>query len=339
MSSLLETKENLKKFYNRNEAFAAPALKFCLSFLIFLLINIKLGYNDKIDSVIVVLVAALFCSFMPLKVTAVVAGGFLLLHFYALAPECALVMGVLLFLMFLLYLRFVPKETIVVLITPILFFLKIPYTIPIAMGLIGGPASVISVSFGIIITYLVEYTEMNATTISAMDTETSITKLRYVVDGILTNKAMLVMLLSFAITLLVVYIVRRKSMDHAWMIAIISGALLNVFVLLVGEFLFELNYSILGILFGSVISAFLCRLLQFFTFNIDYSRAENVQFEDDEYYYYVKAVPKIAVAAPDKRVKKINIKREEMSPEVRGTVKTVKTSHGVSHTSTMRDER
>ena len=35
-----------------------------------------------------------------------------------------------------------------------------------------------------------------------------------------------------------------------------------------------------------------------FLFSVDYSRTERVQFEDDEYYYYVKAVPKVVVATP-----------------------------------------
>ena len=39
---------------------------------------------------------------------------------------------------------------------------------------------------------------------------------------------------------------------------------------------------------------------------MDYSRTEKVQFEDDDYYYYVKAVPKMTVAAQTKTVKKIN---------------------------------
>ena len=34
-------------------------------------------------------------------------------------------------------------------------------------------------------------------------------------------------------------------------------------------------------------------------------RAEKVQFEDDEYYYYVKAVPKVTVTRPEKQVKQI----------------------------------
>ena len=46
--------------------------------------------------------------------------------------------------------------------------------------------------------------------------------------------------------------------------------------------------------------------IEFFSFNLDYSRTEKVQFEDDDYYYYVKAVPKVTLTAPDRRVKKIN---------------------------------
>ena len=46
--------------------------------------------------------------------------------------------------------------------------------------------------------------------------------------------------------------------------------------------------------------------VEFFAFNLDYSRTEKVQFEDDEYYYYVKAVPKVTLSAPERRVKKIN---------------------------------
>ena len=38
---------------------------------------------------------------------------------------------------------------------------------------------------------------------------------------------------------------------------------------------------------------------------MDYKHTENVQFEDDDYYYYVKAIPKTKVAAPDRKVRSI----------------------------------
>ena len=50
--------------------------------------------------------------------------------------------------------------------------------------------------------------------------------------------------------------------------------------------------------------------LEFMIFSVDYSRTQRMQFEDDEYYYYVKAVPKIVVSAPEKTVKKINERQE-----------------------------
>ena len=50
-------------------------------------------------------------------------------------------------------------------------------------------------------------------------------------------------------------------------------------------------------------------ILEFFFYNLDFSRVERVQFEDDEYYYFVKAVPKMFVARKDKRVKRITPKK------------------------------
>ena len=45
----------------------------------------------------------------------------------------------------------------------------------------------------------------------------------------------------------------------------------------------------------------------------DYSRTERLEYEDDEYYYYVKAVPKAVVATSERSIKKINAEpiREE----------------------------
>ena len=51
-------------------------------------------------------------------------------------------------------------------------------------------------------------------------------------------------------------------------------------------------------------------ILELFFFSVDYARSENLQYEDDEYYYYVKAVPKLSVSTPEKTVKRINERQE-----------------------------
>ena len=334
MSSLLVTKEYIKQIYAKNQAYIDPVLKFMLAMIVFLLINAKIGYMERIDSMAVVLVAALFCSFMPLKTIAFLGAAFMMLHYYTLSLECALVVFAMFMIMFLLFLRFAPKETLVVLLTPILFALKIPYVVPVAMGLFGGPASIVSVSFGVIISYLVEYTEMNASTITSMGSETMMSKLRFILDGLIGNKAMIVTVAAFAITLLLVYVIRRMSMDYSWTVAMIVGILANVVILLMGDLIFDLNYNILGVILGSAVAGVICLVLQFLFFNLDYRRTENVQFEDDEYYYYVKAVPKITVSTPDKKVKKINSKKGTPAKNGRNQVPTsIKTAHGVARTS------
>ena len=50
-------------------------------------------------------------------------------------------------------------------------------------------------------------------------------------------------------------------------------------------------------------------------FSVDYTRTEYLQFDDDEYYYYVKAVPKMKVAVEEKTVKHINERKEKEPKE------------------------
>ena len=53
---------------------------------------------------------------------------------------------------------------------------------------------------------------------------------------------------------------------------------------------------------GTLGSMLLVYIAQFFRMVLDYTSVENVQFEDDDYYYYVKAVPKLDMAMPQRNV-------------------------------------
>ena len=309
MTALLELRENLKKIYSRNEAFILPVVKFLLSFLVLSTINGRLGYMTKLDNMAIVLIVSLMCSFLPTGFVTFFAMVFSLMHMYALSLETAAVGLVVFLLLYLLFLRFTSKEALVVVLTPILCMLKIPYVMPVAMGLIGTPASCVSVGCGVVVYYLIQTVINNAATINSMGAEEATAKLRLLIDGMLGNKEMLVTIAAFAITVIVVYLIRRMSMDHSWTIAMIAGVMIEVLMLLVGDLMYDTNLSIVSALLGAVVTVLACKIIEFFRFCLDYSRTEKVQFEDDEYYYYVKAVPKMTVAAPTNTVKKINTQR------------------------------
>lgn len=313
MTTLLVAKQYIKNFINKYEIYLRPLMKLILALAALMMINSKVGYMHRLDNISIVLIIALMCSFMPMNFIVFVAAAFIVLHFYALSLECAAVTLVLFIVMFLLYFRFSPKDTLVVVLLPMCFVLKIPYVIPLAMGLVGTPASVVSVGCGVIVSYLVGYVADSTTVLSGMEAEDITTRFRFVIDGLLDNKEMVLTIAAFVVTIIVVYMIRRLSIDYAWTIAMIAGAIANVMILLVGDLMFDTNVSIAGILIGTIFSVLIVKVLEFFVFHLNYSRVEKVQFEDDEYYYYVKAVPKITVATPAKTVKRINTPRKRSS--------------------------
>ena len=336
MTALLELRENLKKIYSRNEAFILPVIKFLLSFIVLSIINGKMGYMTKLDNMAIVLIVSLLCSFLPTGFMAFFAMMFAVLHMYALSIETAAVGLVVFLLLYLLFLRFTAKEALVVVLTPVLCMLKLPYVMPVAMGLIGTPASCVSVGCGVVVYYLLQTVITNAPTINSMGAEEATAKLRLLIDGMLGNKAMLVTIAAFAITVIVVYLIRRMSVDHSWTIAMVAGVMIEVMILLVGDLMYDTNLSIISALLGAVVTLIACKIIEFFRFCLDYSRTEKVQFEDDEYYYYVKAVPKMTVAAPTNTVKKINTQRRPAGQQTRtsgqGTRSAGQTYRSTAHT-------
>ncbi len=72
---------------------------------------------------------------------------------------------------------------------------------------------------------------------------------------------------------------------------------------------------------GAVISGL---ILDLFFLSVDYSGTETLQFEDDEYYYYVKAIPKVAgVPVQEKKVKHITEPHEEKKENLKPVMNTL----------------
>lgn len=305
MSSLLEMRENLRNFYSRNEVYLLPLLKCVLALITLMVLNTNLGYMSKINNPILILLVALMCSVLPMNLLVIISAVFVMLHCYAISLECAVVVGSVFLLLFLLYYRFAPKDTLILVFLPLCFGLKIPFTLPLVVGLLCGPASVVSVACGVIVYYVIHYVKESASVIMSLDADSTISKFRYVLDGLLDNKAMMVVIISFCVTTIIVYIIRRLSVDHAWTIAMFAGAVTNVVILLVGDLMYDTGISVLSLILGSIAALAIAKVIEFFAFNVDYTRTEYVQFEDDEYYYYVKAIPKNTVAKSKRTVKKI----------------------------------
>lgn len=313
MMKLLLVKEKCKEFYGRYDIYINPVLKFILAFLALWMLKGTLGYVTKLGSLPVILVVALLCSLLPVGAVVMFAAVFMLGHIYAISLETFVVCLVLFLIMFLAYYIFKPGDSMVLVIVPLLFWMKLPYLAPLVVGLAGSALSAVSVSFGVIVYYTILAVKQNATALIESDSSGMLGRFQLMVDQILVNRAMMVVVLAFAVTTVLVYVIRRLSVPHSWKIAIGTGAVAELAVILVGSTMMNVsrtNFTMPAMIIGITVSALLALVLEFFLFSVDYSRTEYVQFEDDDYYYYVKAVPKLTVTPPQREVKRFAVNQK-----------------------------
>ena len=311
MTTLLVLRERMKKVYARYGGHIIKILRFLLMLTVFMVINESVGYMERLNHVWLAAALAFVCAFLPWGVSAALAAVFVLAHLYAVSLEVFFVALAVFVLAFCLYYIFRPGDSVILIPMPLMFVCNIPLVIPLALGLAATAFSVIPMSFGIIIYYMLDYVRDNVGILASSGTLSMPGRYTQMINGIIGNREMWVMVAACCVTLFVVYMIRRLSVSHAWKIAIVTGTLTNVLLLFVSVFVVGITLPILGVILNAFLAAAVGFVLEFFLFHVDYSRTEYVQFQDDDYYYYVKAVPKIAVTPPEVTVTKINPKNEE----------------------------
>ncbi len=316
MVILLELKEKFRLFYNKYNTYIIPAVKFILAFVSFCLLNTNIGYMTKIKNPVIALAVSVLCAFLPNGFMLFALSVFMLLHIYAISAEYAIIVLCILLIMYLLYFRFTPKQGILLIITVMMSSLHIPYVLPVAVGLCCSGAAVIPVSFGVIIYYIIKTASDYEAALTTQTASDSMQKISYMTESLLNNKEMITIVAAFVLTILVVYFVRRLRVDYAWTYAIIAGTAVQFVILIAGAVIFNVNLSFIPMIAGTILGAVLSYICQIIFFNVDFKRTEYVQYEDDEYYYYVKAVPKINIVNADVKVKQINARKTKEANDI-----------------------
>lgn len=312
MSNLFVWKEKLQKLYAEHSVYVDKALQFILAFAAFWLISSKTGYMKPLAQPVVTMVLAVICTFLPVVFTIITAAALIIAHMFSLSLGIAAVTAAVFLVMFIFYFRFAGGTALIALLMPLAFACKVPYVIPVVWGLIGSPVCIIPVACGTIVYFMIVYINASATVIKG-SSDGIVQQITVFIQKIFQNKEMWLAIAAFALCLLFVYTIRKLSVDHSWEIAIVCGSITNLVVMVAGDIMLDIHTEYVEVIAGSVAAALIAFIVHFFVFTVDYSRTERLQFEDDEYYYYVKAVPKIQVTPPEKMVKRIN-ERQDTAP-------------------------
>lgn len=293
MRNLLVIKDWYQDMYRKYGTFIEIGLKLAVSLLAVILLNVNIGTMAVLENPLIVIGIAVICALVPKSIMVLILAAVIVAHFAAISIEMAAFILVLLFIMFLLYFRFSAGDSMVLILVPVLFMINIPFVVPVAMGLLATPFSIVSVACGSILYFMLRYVHMNLETLTASSAD-GLTSMTDMAREVFTSESLYLVLISFSIALAAVYVLRKLSIRNAWEIAVCAGIGIQAVILLIGILVVRIDvFTIPALVIGSIISLLLAMMLAVMRHNVDYARTEYTQFEDDDYYYYVKAVPKI----------------------------------------------
>ncbi len=304
MTQLLVLREHILKFYQKYALFLNPLFRFFIGFIVFSSINQMIGYSPALNKLTVEVFLAFAAILMPGSILLFFASVFTVAHIFYVSNLLALVVAIILLIIYFIYIKFVPKHAYVIFAVPIAFSLNLVYGIPIALGLFMTPAAIVPLLCGVGVYYLLQA----VTSVVSTSADTSTNLYHALQQQFFECREMYALMAVSFVVLLVVYILRTRKWDYAFDIAIFSGAFCNTILLLIVNYVLNMDIDMVPFFGGIIMSTVLVWVVQFMRLALNYASVEHLQFEDEEYYYYVKAVPKMNVAAPSKRVKRINVR-------------------------------
>lgn len=300
LTKILEIRAWILKIYQKIRFILNPALKFIFSLLIFTWINEKMGYNETIAKPIISVLMAAFCAITPLGVITLLTMGLTLAHIYALATMTSMLLLAFLAMLYVvlygLMLRFAPKYSVVAVALPYLMGSNLHFAVPLLLGSIGNPLTALPTACGVIFYKVIDVIVVARSRQVDKDLDDVVNLYKDIIDTLINEKEMFVMIVVFTLVIVVVWAIRRVPLDYAFEISIGAGVVTNILGFLIADLKFDCSVNIGSLIGMSLVCGLIAMLCDYMKRILDYTRIERVQFEDDDYYYYVKAVPKTSIS-------------------------------------------
>ena len=305
MTALIEFRERIRRLYANSGRFVNAGAAFLLIVLTLFMTAATLGYKGPFSSLVIVLAIALIMCFMPHSAILTMLLGVIGYEIYTVGLEAAIVYAALCLVFIAIYFIFKPGKSYCMSLAIVLGLAQFFGPMPVIAGLIFTPFYSIPMCMGIIVSSFVTYVAGNTGMYAASSSLSISKKILSTATGVFLDESLWINIFLLAGVTIIVYLIRKLSARRSWVIAVITGCICTFLLsILVSTVLGDpVNYLVLTI--NVLLEAVTGVVLIFFFFMVDYSREEILQFEDDEYVYFVKAVPKLSVAIQDMKVTRI----------------------------------
>lgn len=260
------------------------------------------GFSSLLSSLTIKLILTAAGVFVPSSAIALMLSIYLVLELLSLSQSIGIVVFLMLLLFFAFCYAYKAKHMNLLPGIAVLYRVQIPYAAPLFAGLFGNYHEVAAVISGSAMAY---YLKSIHDSIPAISEQGSTVGGLDILSSMVGASGFYFFMAAMITMFLVVTTVRNIRSSHSWILAIILGVLSEALIMSGGQIFFGQGPGAAGLLFGNVVTVIAGFLAAIFFQNLDYTRVERVQFEDDDYYYYVTAVPKIHISEEDKEIKRI----------------------------------
>ncbi len=305
---LLEIRAWLLKIYQKTRFVVNPLAKFILSLLVFNMINTNMGYDARFSKAIISILLSALCAVAPTGVLVFFGMVLTVIHIFSVSMYLAIFVLLVYIIMYGFMMRFTPKQTVVVAIIPLLMGSNLHFAVPLILGCVANPLASMPTACGIFVYNLMKIIDLARNRQVGLDIDDVVQLYTDVIDAIVANKEMFVMMVIFALVIAVVWAIRRLPLDYAFEISLGAGVMVNILGFLIADLKFDATVSISTLIIMSVVCGIIAMLCDYMKRILDYTAIERVQFEDDDYYYYVKAVPKVKISLRKLDIKHFNRK-------------------------------
>ena len=277
MNALLELRERLTCFYTDYDIYIRPLFRFALAVITFITLNDRIGYMSQVNNLLVIIILSVICAILPINGIVFLGTILIVVNSFGLNVGVGAFAVVLYLLMLLLYFRFVPKDALVIILTPVAGALHVPMTVPVVMGLMRGPVSAISLIFSVL-----SWSFVNGLpdTVEAVVNRKGASMIDIVqaIPGAMLNAKTILMLVTFVVVFLIVTCIRELVSSHTWEISILVSAIIYLGLMIAGASILNVKINLLITVMETVLSAAVALVFEFFCYNADYSHTEFLQF-------------------------------------------------------------
>ena len=303
MNKAIKIRDAVRSFVNQSSRWLTIVGKGLIAFVSFLIINHYIGYISMLANPLIALILAVGCAFLPMRAEGLLVMVYVFFQLTGLSVQVALVALLLILASYGLSIFYGAKHMFNVDYIPIALQIGMPYPIVVMSALFGKLNEVASVICGGILSFYLKTIRENASVF--IEDKDSVSVIDVVSKRIIVNPIFYVYIAAIVTLFVIIVLIKDRRIRHSWTVATAVGIFAEMVIMMLG-YIMTGNISKVPLLIAANVVAFVVGVTATYIFrDIDYDRVEKVQFEDDDYLYYVTAIPKIELAKEEKRITRI----------------------------------